>query len=90
MSPSPTRGTSVLVLAALAFAVALPFFAPGYYVQFASKAMLMGMLALSLNLVVGFGGLVSLCHAAFFGLADIEEAFATRLAGVSKGSCSRG
>jgi branched-chain amino acid transport system permease protein len=75
--PSPTKGAHALVLAALAVAVALPFFAPGYYVQFASKAMLMGMLALSLNLVVGFGGLVSMCHAAFFGLAGYMLAFQT-------------
>jgi branched-chain amino acid transport system permease protein len=53
----------------LAIAVALPFVAPTYYVQFASKALIMGILAMALNLVVGFGGLVSLCHAAFFGIA---------------------
>lgn len=62
---------------ALAGAILLPFLAPNYYVQFAAKAMLMGMLALSLNLVVGFGGLVSLCHAAFFGLAGYMLAFLT-------------
>ena len=33
--------------------------------------------ALSLNLVVGYGGLVSLCHAAFFGLAGYLLAFMT-------------
>lgn len=53
----------------LAAALALPFVAPTYYVQFASKAMIMGILAMALNLAVGQGGLVSLCHAAFFGLA---------------------
>ncbi len=53
----------------LALAIALPFVAPTYYVQFASKIFIMGILAMSLNLVVGFGGLVSLCHAAFFGIA---------------------
>ena len=53
----------------LAIAIALPFVAPTYYVQFASKALIMGILAMALNLVVGFGGLVSLCHAAFFGIA---------------------
>ena len=67
MSPSITKGSNIIVLAALVLAIALPLVAPGYYVQFAAKAMLMGMLALSLNLVVGYGGLVSLCHAAFFG-----------------------
>jgi branched-chain amino acid transport system permease protein len=57
--------------------VALPLVAPGYYVQFASKAILMAMLALSLNLVVGYGGMVSLCHAAFFGLAGYMLGFMT-------------
>ena len=70
-----TRTTTVLIAASLMLALILPLFAPSYYVQFASKAMLMGMLALSLNLVVGFGGLVSMCHAAFFGLGGYMLAF---------------
>ncbi|MFC0240929.1 branched-chain amino acid ABC transporter permease [Rhodopseudomonas telluris] len=53
----------------LAAAIALPFVVPQYYVQFASKVLILGVLAMALNLVVGQGGLVSLCHAAFFGLA---------------------
>jgi branched-chain amino acid transport system permease protein len=53
----------------LAIAIALPFFIPTYYVQFLSKALIMGTLAMALNLAVGHGGMVSLCHAAFFGLA---------------------
>lgn len=61
----------------LAIAIALPFVVPKYYVQFASKALLMGMLAMALNLVVGYGGLVSLCHAAFFGLAGYVLALVT-------------
>ncbi|MBI3701673.1 MAG: branched-chain amino acid ABC transporter permease [Afipia sp.] len=64
------RSRAILApLVLLAVAIALPFVAPTYYVQFASKALIMGILAMSLNLVVGFGGLVSLCHAAFFGIA---------------------
>jgi branched-chain amino acid transport system permease protein len=69
--------TTALLAAVLALAVALPFVAPGYYVQFATKAILMAMLALSLNLVVGYGGMVSLCHAAFFGLAGYMLGFMT-------------
>ena len=53
----------------LVLAVALPFAVPTYYVQFVSKALIMGILAMALNLAVGHGGMVSLCHAAFFGLA---------------------
>ncbi len=75
MVSSLSRGSNALIAAALAIGLVLPFVAPGYYVQFASKAMLMGMLALSLNLVVGYGGLVSMCHAAFFGLAGYMLAF---------------
>src|SRR5258708_14987805 len=55
--------------ACLIAAIVLPFFIPTYYVQFISKALIMGVLAMALNLVVGHGGLVSLWHAALFGLA---------------------
>ena len=58
-------------------AIALPFLVPTYYTQFASKVLIMGILAMALNLVVGFGGLVSMCHAAFFGLAGYVLAIAT-------------
>jgi branched-chain amino acid transport system permease protein len=61
----------------LIFAIALPFFIPTYYVQFISKALIMGTLAMALNLVVGHGGLVSLCHAAFFGLSGYVLALAS-------------
>ena len=67
----------LLIIALLAVFLALPGFAPVYYMQFATKALLMGVFALSLNLVVGFGGLVSMCHAAFFGLAGYFLAFTT-------------
>src|SRR5947207_10455133 len=53
----------------LILAIVLPFLIPTYYVQFTSKALIMGMLAMALNFAVGQAGLVSLCHAAFFGLA---------------------
>ena len=64
-------------VALLELAIALPFVAPTYYVQFISKALIMGILAMSLNLVVGYGGLVSLCHAAFFGIAGYVLALAS-------------
>lgn len=85
MTHSSTPATNALIGAALAAALALPLLAPGYYVQFASKAMLMGMLALSLNLVVGYGGLVSLCHAAFFGLAGYMLGFLSPESGGASG-----
>src|ERR671927_859153 len=78
MDGETTRVARWLVPAALiAAAVVLPLLAPVYYVQFASKVLIMGILAMALNLVVGFGGLVSMCHAAFFGLAGYMLAIAT-------------
>jgi branched-chain amino acid transport system permease protein len=56
-------GSGALVLAAL------PQFVSGYYVELGTYAFIAGMLALSLQLLVGCTGLVSLGHAAFYGLA---------------------
>lgn len=72
----PRRPAWAAALGLVALA-ALPFLVPAYYVQFATKVLIMGQLAVALNLVVGFGGLVSLCHAAFFGLAGYGLALMT-------------
>jgi branched-chain amino acid transport system permease protein len=69
----PTR---LIVLALVVAAIALPFTAPTYYMQFATKVLILGILAMALNLVVGFGGLVSMCHAAFYGIAGYALALA--------------
>jgi branched-chain amino acid transport system permease protein len=69
------QNSSKPILALLIVALVLPIVAPTYYVQFASKAMLMAIVAVSLNLAVGYGGLVSLCHAAFFGLGGYMLGF---------------
>jgi branched-chain amino acid transport system permease protein len=39
----------------------------GFYVSFASRVLIFALAATSLNLVIGFGGMVSFGHAAFFG-----------------------
>ncbi|MBX9701952.1 MAG: branched-chain amino acid ABC transporter permease [Acetobacteraceae bacterium] len=61
------RGTALLVLAALGVA-ALPLFAATYHLQLASTAIVAALFALSLQLLVGAAGMVSLGHAAFFGI----------------------
>lgn len=59
------------LLAALALAVAFPTlavaFGQDFYVSFGSRLLIMALLASSLNLLVGMGGMVSLGHAAFYG-----------------------
>lgn len=52
---------------ALAFPLAAAALGQEFYVSFASRVLIMGLLATSLNLLVGVGGMVSLGHAAFFG-----------------------
>jgi branched-chain amino acid transport system permease protein len=50
--------------------LALPFIITnGYYVNLASQVLIYALLALSVNLLLGFGGMVSLGHAAFLGLS---------------------
>jgi branched-chain amino acid transport system permease protein len=57
----------VLALCVVVLAV-LPLFASVYYAQLVTKIMIFAIFALSLDLLVGYAGLVSLGHAAFFGL----------------------
>jgi branched-chain amino acid transport system permease protein len=61
-------GLALLVLGALALA-ALPWLVPSYYVTLGTVALIYAMLALSMQLLVGCTGLVSLGHGAFYGLA---------------------
>jgi len=60
-------GPWLLALAALAL-LAFPAVAGKFYQQLFSTIMIMAIFAMSLNLLVGGAGLVSLGHAAFFGL----------------------
>jgi branched-chain amino acid transport system permease protein len=55
--------------AAVALLAALPLFATSFYVGLATTALIGALLALSLHLLVGGIGLVSLGHGAFYGLA---------------------
>jgi branched-chain amino acid transport system permease protein len=47
----------------------LPLFAGDFYVNLASQILIAAIFALSLNLLVGFGGMTSLGHASFLGVA---------------------
>ncbi len=63
------RALTVLVaIAALACPWLLNALDMGYYITLASKVLVFAIAATSLNLVLGYGGLVSFGHAAFVGL----------------------
>ncbi len=68
MLPQSAAGWAGLALVALVLA-ALPLVATPYYVGLITMAMSAAMLALSLHVLVGATGLVSLGHGAFYGLA---------------------
>jgi branched-chain amino acid transport system permease protein len=74
------RGNLALALAALAIA-AMPFYASPYHMQLASTAMIAAMFALSLQLLVGGAGMVSLAQAAFFGIGAYAVHLLARVTG---------
>src|SRR5262252_5700237 len=57
-----------LLLVGLAALALYPLVGDAFYLQLLAKIMILAILAMSLDLLVGFTGLVSLGHAAFFGL----------------------
>src|SRR5690606_37207707 len=65
---STSRIFTVLVLAALiAFPLLAPLYGLEFYISFVRRIFIYAMAASALNLVLGYGGLVALGHAAFFG-----------------------
>ncbi len=64
-----------ILVAAAAFALAVPWLAPGgYALHLAIMAILYASLALSLNLLLGYAGQLSLGHVAYFGLGAYAAA----------------
>ena len=66
----------MLLLGALLLA-AFPLIGSTFYIQLGAKIMIMAIFAMSLDLLVGHTGLVSLGHAAYFGLAAYMLALIT-------------
>ncbi|MBE9607188.1 branched-chain amino acid ABC transporter permease [Acetobacteraceae bacterium H6797] len=65
----------LLFLGASALALALPAWLAGeFHLRFLAEILLIGTAVMSLDLLVGFGGLVSLGHAALFGSAAYAAA----------------
>ena len=56
-----------LLLAAIAFPLAMQALDQAYYISFASRIMIYALAATSLNLILGYGGMISFGHAAFVG-----------------------
>lgn len=65
---SPSRFINWMLLVALVALACIPQFADRYHIQLLTKIMTMAIFAMSLGLLVSGVGLVSLGHAAYFGL----------------------
>jgi branched-chain amino acid transport system permease protein len=70
------------------FLVLLPFFTGDFYINLASQILIAAIFALSLNLLVGFGGMTSLGHASFLGVAAYISALLTSRYGFGHGAAA--
>lgn len=75
------RGLQVVLALALVALLLFPFLATDFYTQMVARMMILAIFAMSLDLLQGVTGLVSLGHAAFFGLAGYALAFLSPAAG---------
>ena len=71
--------------AVLVLLVALPAFLREYSIALATKMLIFALFAMSLDLLLGYTGLASLGHAAYFGVAAYTVALLVVRAGVSSG-----
>ena len=65
----PARTTPILLAICAICLGLIPLVGSSFYMQLFSKIMIMAIFAISLDLLVGYTGLVSLGHSAYFGLA---------------------
>ena len=64
----------LLVALLAALAVAVPLLGDTFYTKFATRIAIYGMAALSVDILLGYAGLVSFGHAAFFGVGAYAAA----------------
>jgi branched-chain amino acid transport system permease protein len=65
-----------------------PFLAGDFYINLASQILIAAIFALSLNLLVGFGGMTSLGHASYLGVAAYVSALLTSRYGFGHGAAA--
>jgi len=70
-------------IAACVVLIVLPFFLPPFFQSIVTKAFSFAIFAMSLDILIGYTGLFSLGHAAFFGAASYAVAMLVLHAGIS-------
>ncbi|MGH7087856.1 MAG: branched-chain amino acid ABC transporter permease, partial [Stellaceae bacterium] len=79
-------GFAALVVAAIVVFLVLPHLLMPYYLGLTTKMLIFALFAMSLDLMLGYAGLASLGHAAFFGAAAYAVALLTLRAQWSSGA----
>jgi branched-chain amino acid transport system permease protein len=79
-----TPSARALVVLAVALAVA-PLALPPFFLQLLTEIAIVGLFATAFNLLMGFGGMVSFGHAAYFALGAYAAALLVKRAGVPMG-----
>ena len=77
---------AIALLAAVA--LLLPFVAGDFYINLASQILIAAIFALSLNLMVGYGGMTSLGHASYLGVAAYLSALLASRYGFDHGTAA--
>ena len=77
--------TRILIAILAGLLLILPLFAGDFYINLASQILIAAIFALSLNLLVGYGGMTSLGHASFLGVAAYASALLTSRYGLGHG-----
>ncbi|MBJ7603075.1 MAG: branched-chain amino acid ABC transporter permease [Candidatus Dormibacteraeota bacterium] len=62
------RGRTLLLLALLVALASLPLWAPRFWIYIGTQALIFAIFAMSLDLLLGYAGLASFGHAAFYGV----------------------
>ena len=69
MIVTPNRKLFLVIVALIALLGLVPAFADTYFLKLFTRILILAIFAMSLDLLIGYTGLVSFGHAAFFGLA---------------------
>ena len=70
------------------FLIALPLFSGDFYVNLSTQVLIAVIFAMSLNMLVGYGGMTSLGHATYMGLASYIAAILTTQYGMGNGAAA--
>jgi len=68
MTPRPPTSYWIVFAIVLALLAAAPLVLPPFWQRFATEILIWGLLAMSSDILIGYTGMVSFGHSAFFGL----------------------